>query len=148
MRSRLLRVSLLMVMPSMAKVPYTLRRLLLCWAEVVHLTLIIKPPVICMILYKVYRVCVLLSIYNLLSKEKTQLLFSRITSRFHRALTSDFSATRIVIITVLGIFFCQSAEKFFTYTKLGFPCPRRFRSIRPNFSSSRSSLIAFVVCAT
>ena len=29
-------------------------------------------------------------------------------------------------------------------TKLGFPCPRRFRSIRPNFSSSRSSLVALL----
>ena len=28
--------------------------------------------------------------------------------------------------------------------KLGFPCPRRFRSIRPNFSSSRSNLVALL----
>ncbi len=38
----------------------------------------------------------------------------------------------------------QVAEKFFTYTKLGFPCPRRFRSIRPNSSSSRSNFVALL----
>ena len=40
--------------------------------------------------------------------------------------------------------FEYSAEKFFTYTKHGFPCPRRFRSIKPNSSSSRSSLVALL----
>ena len=37
-----------------------------------------------------------------------------------------------------------SAEKFFTYTKLGLPKPLRFRSIKPNSSSYRSSLVALL----
>ena len=40
--------------------------------------------------------------------------------------------------------FERSDEKFFTYTKLGLPSPRRFRSIKPKFSSSRSSLVALL----
>lgn len=44
----------------------------------------------------------------------------------------------------LTLSFEDSAEKFFTYTKHGFPCPRRFRSIKPNFSSSRSSRVALL----
>ena len=52
---------------------YTLRRLLLCWAGVVYLTLMVWPALllIYMILYKVYRVCVLLSIYNLMPNVKS-----------------------------------------------------------------------------
>lgn len=40
--------------------------------------------------------------------------------------------------------FDDSAEKFFTYTKLGLPKPLRFRSIKPNSSSYRSSLVALL----
>ena len=62
-RSRFLRVSLLMVMPSIAKVPYTLRRLLWCWSGVV-LTLMICLPLIHIILHQVYLAGALMSIYN------------------------------------------------------------------------------------
>ena len=44
----------------------------------------------------------------------------------------------------LTLSFEDSAEKFFTYTKLGLPKPLRFRSIKPNSSSSRSSLVALL----
>ena len=44
-----------------------------CWAGVVYLTLMVWPALllIYMILYKVYRVCVLLSIYNLMPNVKS-----------------------------------------------------------------------------
>ena len=72
------------------------------------------------------------------------ILFSLITSWFWRVLTCVFEPPESWKSRFWNIDFDDSAEKFFTYTKHGFPCPRRFRSIKPNFSSSRSSRVALL----